>query len=164
MFFFRKYWGQSSDMKTNENTRSGHCSDAEPPCFLQPFCVACLQKPCVFYGRSGLIRPRCGPVDCRLGCRFLRNEQQNRGFWKHAQQNNRKNSWFCNGKSPGPCFFCIFLSLKRMPSGFSRFIWLPEGSPGVSPSWAKKWSCSYNNCISQEPFPEGRWSEIRGTS
>ena len=29
-----------------------------------------------FCGRSGLIRRRCGPVDCRFGCRFIRNERK----------------------------------------------------------------------------------------
>ena len=70
---------------------------------------------------------------------------KNIGFGKHAQQNARKNSGLGVGKSPGPYFFRILFSLRRISIVLSGFICLPQGLPGTPP--AEPESCSFHTKI-----------------
>ena len=40
------------------------------------------------------------------------NDRKNTGFWKHADQSDRKNMWFCIGAVPKPRFFSRFHTAK----------------------------------------------------
>ena len=105
------------------------------PVFLRSFWLACFQNPVflqLFWPDSASPWPSGLPP----GLQIFWNERKHIGFWKHAQQNARKNSGFCNGESPR--FFPHILVAKKNPHALSWFICLPEGPPGAPPQLAHK--------------------------
>ena len=121
-------------MKTCGKTGFGHCSDAEPYVFTF-ILISMFPTPCVF----AVVLDRFGLAVAQwiaaLAADFKRNELKNIRFWKHPQQNVRKNVGFCVGKSPEPVSFSSYsCRLIKIPMNFLGSAASSEGLPMPPPA------------------------------